>query len=241
MNHEKLSKTCGRCHDLLPLESFSKSNRGSSGRANYCKPCQSAYRKEWGLRNATKLVEYRKKPESINQRKEYWNRVKNEQGPKDNARRRQCSAKVLARKQRREWMLQPGNRVTCSARESIRYAILSGSSPKAETLVGCSVTQLKTHLQSKFRDGMCWENYGEWHVDHCVPCCRFDTSTDAGLKSAFHFTNLQPLWAKENRQKGILAHHGPVREWGSPEAPRTLEALIPHQADMLSASYGATK
>lgn len=39
----------------------------------------------------------------------------------------------------------------------------------------------------------------------------------------------------------ILAHHGPVREWGSPEAPKTLEALILHQADMLSASYGATK
>lgn len=39
----------------------------------------------------------------------------------------------------------------------------------------------------------------------------------------------------------ILAHHGPVREWGSPEAPRTLEALILHQADMLSASYGATR
>lgn len=39
----------------------------------------------------------------------------------------------------------------------------------------------------------------------------------------------------------ILAHHGPVREWGSPEAPRTLEALILHQADMLSAGYGATK
>lgn len=40
---------------------------------------------------------------------------------------------------------------------------------------------------------------------------------------------------------GILAHHGPVREWGSPEAPRTLEALILHQADVLSASYGAAR
>jgi 3'-5' exoribonuclease len=39
----------------------------------------------------------------------------------------------------------------------------------------------------------------------------------------------------------ILAHHGPVKEWGSPEAPRTIEALILHQADMLSAGYGATK
>jgi 3'-5' exoribonuclease len=39
----------------------------------------------------------------------------------------------------------------------------------------------------------------------------------------------------------ILAHHGPVREWGSPVAPQTLEALILHQADMLSAKFGATK
>lgn len=39
----------------------------------------------------------------------------------------------------------------------------------------------------------------------------------------------------------ILAHHGPVKEWGSPVAPQTLEALLLHQADMLSAQFGATK
>lgn len=39
----------------------------------------------------------------------------------------------------------------------------------------------------------------------------------------------------------ILAHHGPVKEWGSPVAPQSLEALILHQADMLSAHYGLTK
>lgn len=39
----------------------------------------------------------------------------------------------------------------------------------------------------------------------------------------------------------ILSHHGPVKEWGSPVAPNSLEALILHQADMLSAHYGRTK
>lgn len=39
----------------------------------------------------------------------------------------------------------------------------------------------------------------------------------------------------------ILAHHGPVKEWGSPEAPKNLEALIVHQADMLSAHAGISK
>ena len=38
----------------------------------------------------------------------------------------------------------------------------------------------------------------------------------------------------------ILAHHG-RKEWGSPVEPQTIEALILHQADMLSAKYGATK
>jgi len=41
-------------------------------------------------------------------------------------------------------------------------------------------------------------------------------------------------------QHCILAHHG-RKEWGSPVEPQTLEALILHQADMLSAQYGATK
>jgi 3'-5' exoribonuclease len=39
----------------------------------------------------------------------------------------------------------------------------------------------------------------------------------------------------------IHAHHGPVKEWGSPVAPQSLEALLLHQADMLSAKHGATK
>lgn len=39
----------------------------------------------------------------------------------------------------------------------------------------------------------------------------------------------------------ILSHHGPVKEWGSPVAPESLEAIILHQADYLSAKAGATK
>lgn len=45
----------------------------------------------------------------------------------------------------------------------------------------------------------------------------------------------------ENVFHCLLSHHGPVREWGSPVAPQTIEALILHQADMLSAKFGKTK
>lgn len=66
------------------------------------------------------------------------------------------------------------------------------------------------------------------------------------LTSAFEFAHHARLCGLDQQTTDavvhcILAHHGPVKEWGSPVPPRTLEALILHQADMLSAGYGATK
>lgn len=71
-------------------------------------------------------------------------------------------------------------------------------------LIGCSVTDLKKHIESKFKDGMGWENYGlsGWHIDHIKPLSLFDLSDPVELLKACHFTNLQPLWAKENLSKG---------------------------------------
>jgi len=68
--------------------------------------------------------------------------------------------------------------------------------------VGCSVDHLRAHLESKFEAGMTWDNYGEWHVDHIRPCASFDLSDPKELAECFNWSNLQPLWAKENISKG---------------------------------------
>ena len=67
-------------------------------------------------------------------------------------------------------------------------------------LLGCTFDELKKHLESKFSDGMNWNNYGRkgWHIDHIVPCCFFDLTRIDEQKKCFHYTNLQPLWAKTN-------------------------------------------
>ena len=68
-------------------------------------------------------------------------------------------------------------------------------------LVGCNSKELKEHLESQFIEGMNWNNYGEWHVDHIKPCAAFDLSDPIQQKECFNYTNLQPLWAKDNIRK----------------------------------------
>lgn len=72
---------------------------------------------------------------------------------------------------------------------------------KTELLVGCTIQELKSHLEAQFKAGMSWDNYGDWHVDHIRPCCSFDLTKIEQQKICFHYTNLQPLWAEENFKK----------------------------------------
>jgi hypothetical protein len=69
--------------------------------------------------------------------------------------------------------------------------------------LGCTIDELKTHLESLFQTGMTWDNYGHkgWHIDHIVPLCSFDLSDLDQFKKACHYTNLQPLWAIDNLRK----------------------------------------
>ncbi len=75
-------------------------------------------------------------------------------------------------------------------------------SNKTVNLLGCSIESLKQHLESQFKLGMSWSNYGKWHIDHKIPCASFDLSKSSEQYKCFHYTNLQPLWAKENLIKG---------------------------------------
>jgi hypothetical protein len=70
-------------------------------------------------------------------------------------------------------------------------------------LLGCSVDFLRKHLESQFKDGMTWDNYGikGWHIDHIKPCASFDLTDYRQQEQCFHYTNLQPLWWIDNIRK----------------------------------------
>jgi hypothetical protein len=93
-------------------------------------------------------------------------------------------------------------RVSGNLRSRIRIA-LKGiyKSSTTKKLIGCSIDKLKKYLESKFKLGMNWSNYGKWHVDHIKPCISFDLSKKSEQRKCFHYKNLQPLWAEDNLKK----------------------------------------
>lgn len=81
---------------------------------------------------------------------------------------------------------------------------------KTDKLLGCSPQELIDHLKSQFKPGMTLENHGKgkgkWNVDHIIPLDffkkKFDLTDLEVQQKAFHYTNLQPMWADENISKG---------------------------------------
>jgi hypothetical protein len=95
-------------------------------------------------------------------------------------------------------------KLSCRLRSRLRDVIKNNyKSGSAVKDLGCTIDELKSYLESKFQNGMTWDNwslYG-WHIDHIKPLASFDLSDRKQLLEACHYTNLQPLWAKDNLAK----------------------------------------
>jgi hypothetical protein len=108
-------------------------------------------------------------------------------------------AKSLAKRRANNPIVRMAN----SMRRSIRRYLDAGQKGEMSSfeIIGCSKDDLRKHLESKFRDGMTWQNYGKhWHIDHIVPL--ISSKSVKEIKRLCHWTNLQPLTAFENISKG---------------------------------------
>ena len=96
-----------------------------------------------------------------------------------------------------------GKKIRARIKEAIKF-YNSNKCFKSEELLGCTILDARKHIESLFKEGMMWENHGHggWHIDHIIPCKSFDLTKPEEQKKCFHYTNLQPLWAKDNLKKG---------------------------------------
>ena len=67
--------------------------------------------------------------------------------------------------------------------------------------LGCTIGEFMDHIESQFKEGMTWENHGEWHINHIIPI-KYENPNLEDVITRLHWTNTQPLWADENMAKG---------------------------------------
>ena len=206
MNH---TKGCTKCQGEFPATSefFYKCSQKRDNLRPDCKKCTNAYHKEY-IKNPE--VKHRR-----NHTTKMW--VKNNKERSRQIKKQHYEnnkSKYIERS--KEWKKEkcnsdPSYKVLLSCRSRLNKIVREqdGSKPDSTlNIIGCSTNDLKLHLEKQFTDGMSWENYGfyGWHVDHIRPCCSFDLTDPEQIKECFHYTNLQPLWAKDNLAKGGSFH-----------------------------------
>lgn len=69
-----------------------------------------------------------------------------------------------------------------------------------EKILGCDWLTAKLYIETFFTNELNWDNFNDWHIDHITPLCSASTIEEIILLS--HYTNLQPLMAKDNLKKG---------------------------------------
>jgi hypothetical protein len=82
-------------------------------------------------------------------------------------------------------------------------SIMRGKSKNTMDFIGCDKGHLNRHMEVQFKKGMTWQNYGKvWVVDHHIPISAFDYDNPKEVDACWHFSNLKPMWVKENMSKG---------------------------------------
>jgi hypothetical protein len=216
---EKL-KHCSRCDKDLPLESFNKDKTRKDGLAWFCRECNKKNSAQYYIDNREKCLDNfkdvyeRNKEDRLIQAKEYRDSHKEEiksyfESENGKANHRKAIKKRLENGKITEYArlkrsIDPNYKLSQSLTNRICNLIKKRKTVKSNhtfILLGCSLEHFKQHLESKFQEGMTFENYGEWHIDHYIPCTYFDLADPENQRICFNYRNLQPLWKKDNLSK----------------------------------------
>jgi len=192
-------KFCRKCQCYKNVSAFYVDNRMKDLLNRLCKVCQNVYTKASGAkvpRSVRRIYEQnsaKKDPVKYKagKRKSYNKRFKSD--PKFRAR----------------------HFVRNRTKAVLKKYLATGKAPKGQKFSKSLGTDIKTfvlYLESLFQLGMNWDNYGYsgWHVDHIYPLSQALKDGPEAFEKACHYTNLQPLWAKDNLSKGAKLDWQPL-------------------------------
>lgn len=193
------TKICNKCNEVKNISEFYKNSYSKDKLRSNCKVCQNKNTIEWKKNNPEKYKDIQIKfidrnPGISNMYTKKWrdknkDKIRNYQS---NYNKERYNTDILFRLK-----TNYRNRLKEIFRE---YGYTKNN--RSIDYLGCDIEFLKGHLESQFTDGMSWENKGfyGWHIDHIIPLS--SAKTEDEVYKLFHYTNLQPLWCKDNMVKG---------------------------------------
>lgn len=204
-------RLCVDCKELIPIVLFNKDKSTKSGLMTRCKKCSNNRTKEWRSKNIDKVLQYgrdkyiKTREERINYSKKY--RAENPDKVKEYRNEYNRTHKEELKEKRKiycrdKYKTDVTYRIRHSMSHRFRDAVVLKQQGRSwNEYVDYSVDDLLTHLEKQFVDGMSWDNYGEWHIDHRIPIASFDLTNVEQIKDCWSLSNLQPLWAIDNMKK----------------------------------------
>lgn len=211
---EKLK--CIKCEISKEKSCFIKDKRLTSGYRSKCKTClneEQSIRRFNNLEQykATRQIYYQANIEKIRaEKRKSSSMYKDSKALYDIQYRKSNKEKIALYK--KDWdKKQTENNIVYKLKKNLRRRVLHALNGKTKSqstmdLIGCTTEFFKLHLESLFLENMSWDNYGEWHIDHILPCYTFDLSCPNQQKECFHYSNQRPLWKTDNlkRSKSIV-------------------------------------
>lgn len=187
----------------------------------YSKKAQS--KESYKIKRKIYYKKYMQRPEVREHRKKLLKKYYWEKGYREKKKEYKLKNKEYIRKQSCEYAKRP--EVRARVRNQIRQKLkndpvfilksrlrtrfyqyvkrgLAKKQVKTSELIGCDWQYLKNYLQKRFKKGMSWKNFGEWHIDHRKPMAHFNLLDVKQQYECCNYKNLKPMWATDNLSKG---------------------------------------
>lgn len=203
------TKICSKCNTEQELCFFQKDSSKKDGYRPDCKVCRKLYNTLNYHRFKDKNLEYKKNlrksyPEKFAESEKTY-RTNNPDKVKLRRKlyyenNKEKHSEYVRKRRKTDYMFK----LVDNMRRRINvFLSLNSFIKKNKTfdIVGCHPELLRNHIEKQFTEGMSWDLMGRYiHIDHIIPLS--SAKTEEEVYKLCHYTNLQPLWAKDNLSKG---------------------------------------
>lgn len=224
-------KLCNKCSiEKDKMLEFCSDVSKIDGRATVCISCKKQYRQnnkekvkitkqKWNAANKDKCKEHQrvgyekhweKKREQANrprrENKEAYNETQRQYRKNNPEKFLKYREKVKIRTRYIDWWKRQLD-TEWKIKKNLRIRLSKGlkldlKETSAVDSLGCSILELKEKLIPFFKDDMAFDNYGKvWDLDHIIPMSFFDLKKKHQQEICCHYSNLQPLFKKDNVSK----------------------------------------